>query len=294
MHGFALNVDPDLTMFDHIVPCGIADKAVTSLAAEGIDVDDARGRRRLCRGCGRWARGRRAPGRRVACATDDRRLHRRRAGRRRSAPSAWPRPVSTRRRPCVTDRKPEWLQRGCMGAEFRDLKRTMRDLDLVTVCEEAGCPNIFECWADGTATFMINGERCTRACGFCLVDTRRPLAARPRRAGARRRGGRPRWGSLTPSSPPSPATTSPTAARRRSWPAIEAIRRRGAGDAGRGAHPRLQGRRRALGDDLRRPPRRAEPQRRDGAPASSVRVRPSASTPRSLVGAGPGQGGRAS
>jgi lipoic acid synthetase len=42
------------------------------------------------------------------------------------------------------------------------------------VCEEAGCPNIFECWADGTATFMINGERCTRACGFCLVDTRHP------------------------------------------------------------------------------------------------------------------------
>jgi lipoic acid synthetase len=50
----------------------------------------------------------------------------------------------------------------------------MRSLDLVTVCEEAGCPNIFECWADGTATFMINGERCTRACGFCLVDTRHP------------------------------------------------------------------------------------------------------------------------
>jgi lipoyl synthase len=51
----------------------------------------------------------------------------------------------------------------------------MRDLDLVTVCEEAGCPNLSECWADGTATFMINGERCTRACGFCLVDTRHPL-----------------------------------------------------------------------------------------------------------------------
>jgi lipoic acid synthetase len=50
----------------------------------------------------------------------------------------------------------------------------MRDLSLVTVCEEAGCPNIFECWSDGTATFMINGERCTRACGFCLVDTRQP------------------------------------------------------------------------------------------------------------------------
>ncbi len=50
----------------------------------------------------------------------------------------------------------------------------MREQQLVTVCEEAGCPNIFDCWNDGTATFMINGERCTRACGFCLVDTRRP------------------------------------------------------------------------------------------------------------------------
>jgi lipoic acid synthetase len=55
----------------------------------------------------------------------------------------------------------------------------MRDLDLVTVCEEAGCPNIYECWADGTATFMINGSRCTRACGFCQVDTRRPLPLDP-------------------------------------------------------------------------------------------------------------------
>ena len=55
----------------------------------------------------------------------------------------------------------------------------MRDLDLVTVCEEAGCPNIYECWSEGTATFMINGDRCTRACGFCLVDTRRPLPIDP-------------------------------------------------------------------------------------------------------------------
>jgi lipoic acid synthetase len=55
----------------------------------------------------------------------------------------------------------------------------MRTLDLHTVCEEAGCPNIYECWADGTATFMILGERCTRACGFCLVDTRHPFPLDP-------------------------------------------------------------------------------------------------------------------
>ncbi len=52
----------------------------------------------------------------------------------------------------------------------------MRGLGLVTVCEEAGCPNLSDCWADGTATFMVLGERCTRACGFCLVDTRKPEA----------------------------------------------------------------------------------------------------------------------
>ena len=59
------------------------------------------------------------------------------------------------------------------------LGATIHDLGLVTVCEEAGCPNIYECWADGTATFMINGERCTRACGFCQVDTRHPLPLAP-------------------------------------------------------------------------------------------------------------------
>jgi len=66
-----------------------------------------------------------------------------------------------------------------MGEDYLGLRKTMRGLGLVTVCEEAGCPNIYECWADGTATFMINGERCTRACGFCLVDTRHPLALDP-------------------------------------------------------------------------------------------------------------------
>ncbi len=77
-------------------------------------------------------------------------------------------------------RKPPWLRvEAKMGEDFLALRRTMRDLELVTVCEEAGCPNIFECWADGTATFMINGERCTRACGFCQVDTRHPLPLDP-------------------------------------------------------------------------------------------------------------------
>jgi lipoic acid synthetase len=66
--------------------------------------------------------------------------------------------------------------RAQLGPEYTELKRLVRDERLHTVCEEAGCPNIFECWAQRTATFMILGERCTRACGFCLVDTRKPLA----------------------------------------------------------------------------------------------------------------------
>jgi lipoic acid synthetase len=75
----------------------------------------------------------------------------------------------------IGERKPDWLRAPArMGDDYLRLKRTVRDRDLVTVCEEAGCPNIFDCWADGTATFMLNGERCTRACGFCLVDTRHP------------------------------------------------------------------------------------------------------------------------
>ena len=61
-----------------------------------------------------------------------------------------------------------------LGDEALAVKKTVRELDLVTVCEEAGCPNLSECWTEGTATFMVCGERCTRACGFCLVDTRKP------------------------------------------------------------------------------------------------------------------------
>jgi len=77
----------------------------------------------------------------------------------------------------IATRKPEWLRpRVHHGPEVMELKRTARDLGLVTVCEDAGCPNLSECWRDGTATFMVLGERCTRACGFCLVDTRHPAA----------------------------------------------------------------------------------------------------------------------
>ncbi|HEY8450258.1 MAG TPA: lipoyl synthase [Bacillota bacterium] len=72
-------------------------------------------------------------------------------------------------------RKPDWLKiRLAQSPRFRELKRLMRDLDLHTVCEEARCPNIHECWSHGTATFMILGRICTRACAFCAVHTGLP------------------------------------------------------------------------------------------------------------------------
>jgi lipoic acid synthetase len=71
--------------------------------------------------------------------------------------------------------KPAWLKtRARFGPNYKDLKGIMRGLDLHTVCEEAGCPNIFECWEDREATFLILGEKCTRRCGFCDVETARP------------------------------------------------------------------------------------------------------------------------
>ena len=80
----------------------------------------------------------------------------------------------------IQDRKPSWMKAPMgHGPDFMRVKKTVRELSLVTVCEEAGCPNISECWSDGTATFMLCGQRCTRACGFCLVDTRKPQPLDP-------------------------------------------------------------------------------------------------------------------
>ena len=71
--------------------------------------------------------------------------------------------------------RPEWLRVKFFGGErYQDLKRIMRTLDLHTVCESARCPNMGECWDHGTATFMILGDICTRACGFCAVPSGKP------------------------------------------------------------------------------------------------------------------------
>ncbi|KPP82899.1 MAG: lipoate synthase LipA [Oceanicaulis sp. HLUCCA04] len=74
-------------------------------------------------------------------------------------------------------RKPEWIRvKAPAGGVFSETRKVVRDNNLVTVCEEAGCPNIGECWAQKHATFMIMGDTCTRACSFCNVKTGMPAA----------------------------------------------------------------------------------------------------------------------
>lgn len=205
LHGFALNVEPDLSMFDHIVPCGIHDKAVTSLHAEGIEVSLAEAVDAVvARAAAAWSPN--------GCERHDVVWRHHEADLAPFSLGRGPGEAAGRLRPAVDsqaavegtsvrllgrlaeagvaeglaigERKPSWMRaKTNFGPEYLAMKRTMRDLSLVTVCEEAGCPNISECWTDGTATFMVCGERCTRACGFCLVDTRHPEALDPAEPG---------------------------------------------------------------------------------------------------------------
>jgi lipoic acid synthetase len=73
------------------------------------------------------------------------------------------------------ERKPEWIKtRANMGPQYTELRSLVTREGLHTVCQEAACPNIFECWEDREATFLIGGERCTRRCDFCNIDTGKP------------------------------------------------------------------------------------------------------------------------
>jgi len=178
MHGFAFNVAPDMRyMREYIVPCGIPEKPVTSLFEEGSGASLEEVAHVVARHAATvWGRG--AIERQDVAwkhVPDDLSAFSRGQG-----PGAVVRrlaQVGVADGLAISSRKPDWLRPKVVhGAEVMSLKKTVRELGLVTVCEEAGCPNLSDCWADGTATFMVLGERCTRACGFCLVDTRKPLA----------------------------------------------------------------------------------------------------------------------
>lgn len=181
MHGFALNVNPDMDFFAHMNPCGIPDRPVTSLTellGRPVSIEETVerlvpafaetfGYRRRETQLGAFVRGQGRPRRfevdRLAadgCFSPD---------RFRSVPV-----LINRRLPGEPER-PEWMRvRARQGSAYRGMGEMMRELGLNTVCEEAGCPNIYECWGQGTATVMILGDVCTRACGFCNVTTGRP------------------------------------------------------------------------------------------------------------------------
>jgi lipoic acid synthetase len=181
MHGFALNLAPDMSYFDRMNPCGIVNRAVTSvsaLAGTEVTIEEAVGvvidrfaevfgyeapevqLGAFVRGQGR---GREYEVDRLL-ATGTFSPQRRQAG-----------PVLINGRLPGEPPRPEWMKvTARMDGDYLELKKLMRGLDLHTVCEEAGCPNIYECWGAGTATLMILGDRCTRACGFCNVTTGKP------------------------------------------------------------------------------------------------------------------------
>lgn len=169
-HGFALNVDPDLSMFEHIVPCGIREWGVTSVTRERqlAGQPPVAMSEMVAIVAKHFAHEFGATGSEVI-----------------GVPSSPPRtsPVRLLGRLAAAGvdlsqsavPRPEWMRvKARMDPDFVRTRASVRSNQLVTVCEEAGCPNIYECWSAGTATFMINGERCTRACTFCLIDTRKP------------------------------------------------------------------------------------------------------------------------
>ncbi len=139
-HGVALNIDPDVSHFRLIVPCGLAKRGITSLRA--------------------------VLGREVSLpAVEDAFV--------RAFAHVFGRPVGPRAEPGP------WLVVEAAPAEAAAIERLVAQLGLHTVCQAAACPNLGECWARGTATFMLLGDRCTRNCRFCNVAPGRPAPPDP-------------------------------------------------------------------------------------------------------------------
>ena len=109
--------------------------------------------------------------------------------------------VEARNAETPIERKPEWIKtRATMGPEYTALRQLVTSEGLHTVCQEAGCPNIFECWEDREATFLIGGDQCTRRCDFCQIDTGKPAALdrdEPRRVAESVRSMQLRYATIT-------------------------------------------------------------------------------------------------
>jgi lipoic acid synthetase len=181
MHGFALNLDPDMDYFGMMNPCGITDRPVTSMSAlawrrvthdETVEAlvphfESVFGYSDSDTQLAAFVRGQ---GRDKGFEVD------------RLLESGTFSPERRRREPVLMNgrlpgepERPEWMRvTARLDGDYLKLKKLMRGLDLNTVCEEANCPNIYECWGMGTATLMILGDKCTRACSFCNVDTGKP------------------------------------------------------------------------------------------------------------------------
>lgn len=181
MHGFALNLDTDMSYFEMMNPCGIEDRPVTNLSdlvgrkvslEEAVEVVERHfgevfGYSNAETQHAAFVRGQ---GRPKAFEVDrlleagtfspERRTHE---------------PVLLNGRLPGEPARPDWMRvKARLDGDYLELKKMMRGLELNTVCEEANCPNIYECWGMGTATLMILGDKCTRACSFCNVDTGKP------------------------------------------------------------------------------------------------------------------------
>ena len=181
MHGFALNLHPDLAYFGMMNPCGISDRPVRTLSelvGRKVTLEEATevlipryerifGYEDSETQLGAFARGQ---GRRSEFEVD--RLVEAGTFSREKRTAE---PILINGRLPGEPPRPDWMKvTARLDGDYLELKKMMRGLQLNTVCEEANCPNIYECWGMGTATLMILGDKCTRACGFCNVTTGKP------------------------------------------------------------------------------------------------------------------------
>ncbi len=160
-HGLALNVAPQMDHFDLLIPCGVADRGVTSLARQlGQAVDLAEVTARFVQAFAAVFQ--------VRVVWGD--------------PGRLPAPIGRQLWPQAGPEQPPWLWRqisGEMETAVASLERLLSGLGLHTVCQEARCPNLAECFGQGTATFLVLGDRCTRHCRFCAVTHGHPAPVDP-------------------------------------------------------------------------------------------------------------------